>query len=100
MTMCARCVHADALGWWGPPSGLTHCRRCHRDWPIGSPAGSLCHLCAHFSTPGACDVHLTAVAWGPPAEWCTKNVEARLVLGQDKYGPIWRVTSRTRGALA
>ena len=88
---CPRCEHARAHGWWGPPHGLTHCRKCHRDWPLGSPQAHCVTCCAHFSTYGVADLHLTATGCRPPAEVTTKTGEPRLVLGEDAHGAVWRM---------
>ena len=87
---CFRCTCATEQGWWGPPSGLTHCRACHRDWPAGSPQIHCVTCCAHFSTPRACDLHLTATGCRPPGECVDKSGRPRLVASEDKHGPIWR----------
>lgn len=92
--ICARRAHATKYGWWGPPHGLRHCRRCRREWAMGSRQIHCVTCCAHFSRPGGCDLHLTGTACRPPVECRTKTGEARLVLGQDKYGAIWRVVGR------
>jgi len=90
---CPRCAHAGQHGWWGPPSRLTHCRACHRDWPMGSPQIHCVTCCAHFSTPRACDLHLTATGCQPPDQSRDKHGRIRLVLSQTKYGPIWRMAA-------
>jgi hypothetical protein len=88
---CARCAHANQHGWWGPPTGLTHCRKCHRDWPMGSPQLHCVTCCAHFSTSRACDVHLTATGCRPPGEGAGRAGRPQLVLGTDRHGAIWRL---------
>ena len=91
---CPRCAHAAQDGWWGPPHGLTHCHKCHRDWRIGSPQCHCTLCCAHFSNYRAADLHMTPTGCRPPAEALTKGGEPRLTLGQDRYGPIWRLAGK------
>ncbi len=88
---CLRCTHVAEHGWWGGPRQLTHCRRCHRDWPMGSPQAHCVTCCAHFSTARAADLHLTATGCRLPGECKDKTGQPRLVLGADKYGAIWRM---------
>lgn len=84
-------VHDTKYGSWGPPHGLSHCQRCHRDWATGSPRMHRVTCCAHFSSPGAYGLHRTGTACRPPAGCRTKTGEARSVLGQEKYGAIWHM---------
>lgn len=54
---CQMCTNHKELGWWGF-SGLTHCRMCHRTWPMTSKQAHCTVCCAHFSSPSAFDLHL------------------------------------------
>ena len=91
---CPRCAHAAQHGWWGPPHGVTHCRKCHRDWRMGSPQCHCTLCCAHFSNYRGADSHQTATRCRPPAEVLAKSGKALLVLCRDRYGPIWRLAGQ------
>jgi len=91
---CPRCAHVALDASWGPPWDLTHCRKCHRDWRMGSPQCHCTLCCAHFSNHRAADMHITPTGCRAPAEAVTKNGEPRLVLGRDRFGPIWRLAGR------
>ncbi len=96
---CPRCQHAKAHGWWGPPRGLTHCRKCHRDWR-GTAQAHCVTCCAHFGTYNAADLHLTASGCRPPDTVRTRADKPRLVLDRDKQGAIWREVSRSSNPFA
>ena len=91
---CARCAHATRHRSWGPPWEVTHCRECHRDWRMSSPQCHCTLCCAHFSNHRAADLHMTATGCRPLAEVVSKRGEQRLMLRQDRYGPIWRLAGR------
>ena len=91
MSNCRRCLRSAQDGAWGEPWDLSHCGRCHRNWPMGSPQAHCVTCCAHFSTHRACDLHLTATGCRPPPECATKGGKPRLVLATDKHGQIWRM---------
>ena len=93
MTDCPRCEHARLHGWCGPPSGLSHCHKCHRDWS-GTTQAHCVGCCAHFSTYGIADLHLTPTGCRPPESVRTKAGEPLLRLDHDKHGPIWRGAER------
>jgi hypothetical protein len=86
---CPRCQHAKAHGWWGPPRGLAHCRKCHRDWR-GTAQAHCVTCCQHFSTYSAADLHLTRTGCRPPDQVLTKIGAPSLMLDHDKHGAIWR----------
>jgi hypothetical protein len=57
---------------------------------MGSPQAHCVGCCRHFSTYRMADLHLMPTGCRPPETVRTKAGELRLVLGHDKYGPIWR----------
>lgn len=68
MTDCVPCANArdPKVGYWGVV-GITHCRRCHRTWPLSRTREAHCPTCcAHFSSPSGFDAHLRPVGASPP----------------------------------
>jgi hypothetical protein len=91
---CARCAHVAADGSWGAPYGLTHCRRCHRDWRMGSPPVPLHPLLRPLlGLPGRGPPHdghgLPAAGRGAHQE---RRAPARA--RPERYGPIWRLAGQ------
>ena len=62
---------------------------------MGSPQCHCTLCCAHFSGYRAADLHMTATGCRPPAEVLVKGGAPRLVLGQDRYGPVWRLAGQS-----
>lgn len=85
--MCAR---VGREGWLGQPG--SHCRRCHRSW-VSLVEGHCSLCCAHFTSVGAFDLHVTAVGCVPPGSvrWRSgvRKGLAKLKVVERKSGPTW-----------
>lgn len=85
MSACEICVYAREHGSW-PDLKFTHCRDCHRTWPMRAttPHCTVCHR--HFGGQRGFDRHIRFSAAGPV---CTDPASLSPPLTLDEGG-VWR----------
>ncbi|MCP4307574.1 MAG: hypothetical protein GY788_22420 [bacterium] len=92
---CAPCAYAREHGWWGPDhrtetgQELTHCRDCHRSWPMRSAEAHCKGCCQHFKSPRVSERHRIAEECHDPRTLVGESGDLRFRSRDTEFGETW-----------